>query len=84
MSKLDSKTSNGGDSAKGSNRLRPKKARPSGGLAQKNNIIEESVLNDKSVQDVNLGAQTWGFAECEPKYNKEGRLPAGDLRTEVE
>lgn len=49
------------------------------------NIIDQAVINDKSVRQVRAGAQTWGFAECDPAYNKEGQLPkSGELRTEVE
>ncbi|MCJ1244358.1 hypothetical protein MMC30_001556 [Trapelia coarctata] len=72
---------NGGNSATG---LRQNQSRPSKEPAQKNSLIEEAVPNDKSVQDVSVGAQTWGIAECDPKYNKEGRLPTGDLKTEVD
>jgi len=88
MSKIASgapNVQNGGNTATGLSRLGSNPALPSEESARKDNIVEEAVLNDKAVQDVRVGAQTWGFAECDPPYTKEGLLPkTGDLRTEVE
>jgi hypothetical protein len=76
---------NGGNAPTGLSRMGPKPSHSSEESARKSNIIDEAVLNDKSVQDVRVGAQTWGFAECDPPYTKDGLIPRiGDLRTEVE